>query len=114
MPDTREFDLHLGNKVVIGRASKNSSRGHLLPAEHNMYIDSPVISGQNNIKTCEITFSNLMQRPYQFLDSCSTIHKWRSEDCDYIGFASLRFWATLFSHQESLAANVYKDPSGRW
>lgn len=47
--DVREFDLALGSKFVIGRASKNASKGHLLPAKHNVYIDSPVVSREHAV-----------------------------------------------------------------
>jgi pSer/pThr/pTyr-binding forkhead associated (FHA) protein len=45
--DTREFDLALDSKFPIGRASKNMSKGYLLPAKHNIYIDSPVVSREH-------------------------------------------------------------------
>ncbi|OAL45571.1 hypothetical protein IQ07DRAFT_591363 [Pyrenochaeta sp. DS3sAY3a] len=41
---TREFDLSAGSSFPIGRASKNSTKKDLMPAPHNAYIDSPVIS----------------------------------------------------------------------
>ncbi|KAF2623903.1 hypothetical protein BU25DRAFT_461688 [Macroventuria anomochaeta] len=49
--ETREFDLALGSKFAIGRASKNTSKGYLLPAKHNVYIDSPVVSREHAILT---------------------------------------------------------------
>lgn len=49
--DVREFDVTLGSKFAIGRASKNTSKGYLLPAKHNVYIDSPVISREHAILT---------------------------------------------------------------
>lgn len=47
--NTRQFDLALDSQRTVGRASKNSSKSHLLPAKHNMYIDSPVISREHAI-----------------------------------------------------------------
>lgn len=49
--DTREFDLALDSKFTIGRASKNTSRGYFVPAKHNLYIDSPVVSREHAILT---------------------------------------------------------------
>lgn len=49
--DIREFDVALDSKFAIGRASKNTSKGYLLPAKHNVYIDSPVISREHAILT---------------------------------------------------------------
>jgi pSer/pThr/pTyr-binding forkhead associated (FHA) protein len=42
--ETREFNLPLGSTFPIGRASKNVAKRDLMPAPHNAYIDSPVIS----------------------------------------------------------------------
>jgi hypothetical protein len=42
--ETREFNLPLGSTFPIGRASKNVAKKDLMPAPHNAYIDSPVIS----------------------------------------------------------------------
>lgn len=52
---TREFDLELDSKFAIGRASKNISKGYLLPAKHNVYIDSPVVSREHAILTADAT-----------------------------------------------------------
>lgn len=52
---TREFDLELNSKFAIGRASKNVSKGYLLPAKNNVYIDSPVVSREHAILTANTT-----------------------------------------------------------
>lgn len=49
--DTREFYVALDTKFAIGRASKNMSKGYLLPAKHNVFIDSPVVSREHAILT---------------------------------------------------------------
>jgi hypothetical protein len=45
----REFDLALGSKFPIGRASKNNTKKELMPASTNAYIDSPVISREHAV-----------------------------------------------------------------
>ncbi|KAF3035349.1 hypothetical protein E8E12_007245 [Didymella heteroderae] len=52
---TREFNLELDSKFAIGRASKNISKGYLLPAKNNVYIDSPVVSREHAILTANAT-----------------------------------------------------------
>ena len=42
--DTREFDLPLDATFPIGRSSSNVTKPHLMPAKHNAYIESPVVS----------------------------------------------------------------------
>ncbi|CAO2650120.1 Nn.00g014120.m01.CDS01 [Neocucurbitaria sp. VM-36] len=44
---SREFDLPLNSTFPIGRASKNATKKELMPAPHNAYIDSPVISREH-------------------------------------------------------------------
>jgi hypothetical protein len=41
---SRRFTLPLGSTFPIGRASRNTTKADLMPAEHNAFIDSPVIS----------------------------------------------------------------------
>jgi hypothetical protein len=41
---SREFDLPLNTTFPIGRSSRNNTKRELMPAKHNAYIDSPVIS----------------------------------------------------------------------
>jgi hypothetical protein len=41
---SRRFTLLLGSTFPIGRASRNTTKAELMPAEHNAFIDSPVIS----------------------------------------------------------------------
>ena len=47
--ETREFNLPLGSTFPIGRASKNAAKKDLMPAPHNAYIDSPVISREHAV-----------------------------------------------------------------
>lgn len=49
--DTREFCVAVDTKFPIGRASKNMSKGYLLPAKHNVFIDSPVVSREHAVLT---------------------------------------------------------------
>lgn len=46
---TREFDLPINSTFPIGRASKNATKRELMPAPHNAYIDSPVISREHAV-----------------------------------------------------------------
>ncbi|KAF1848920.1 uncharacterized protein K460DRAFT_364859 [Cucurbitaria berberidis CBS 394.84] len=45
--ESREFDLPLNATFPIGRASKNATKRELMPAPHNAFIDSPVISREH-------------------------------------------------------------------
>ena len=68
--DTREFDLALDSKFAIGRASKNTSKGYLLPAKHNVYIDSPVVSREHAIFTASTTSG----APQVFVTDTTSMH----------------------------------------
>jgi hypothetical protein len=51
--DTREFDLALDATFPIGRSSSNAAKPHLMPAKHNAYIESPVVSRSHAILTAD-------------------------------------------------------------
>ncbi|OSS43911.1 hypothetical protein B5807_11407 [Epicoccum nigrum] len=68
--DTREFNLDLGKKLVIGRASKNSSKGHLMPAKHNIYIDSPVVSREHATLSANLATGT----PHVFVTDTRSMH----------------------------------------
>ena len=68
--DTREFDLALDSKFAIGRASKNTSKGYLLPAKHNVYIDSPVVSREHALLTANTTSGT----PQVFITDTKSMH----------------------------------------
>ncbi|KAJ4331504.1 hypothetical protein N0V95_009873 [Ascochyta clinopodiicola] len=68
--DTREFEVPLGSKFVIGRASKNTSKGHLLPAKHNVYIDSPVVSREHAI----LTANTATGAPHVYITDTKSMH----------------------------------------
>ncbi|KAH6621886.1 hypothetical protein C7974DRAFT_397295 [Boeremia exigua] len=67
---TREFDLALDSKFAIGRASKNLSKGYLLPAKHNVYIDSPVVSREHAI----LTANSSTGTPQVFITDTKSMH----------------------------------------
>lgn len=68
--DTREFDLALDAKFAIGRASKNQSKGFLLPARHNVFIDSPVVSREHAIFTVRTSSGS----PHVFITDTKSMH----------------------------------------
>ncbi|KAF9697755.1 hypothetical protein EKO04_004114 [Ascochyta lentis] len=68
--DTREFDVALDAKFAIGRASKNTYKGHLLPAKHNVYIDSPVVSREHAILTANATSG----APHVYITDTKSMH----------------------------------------
>lgn len=68
--DTREFDLALEAKFPIGRASKNQTKGYLLPAKHNVYIDSPVVSREHAILTTDAASGS----PQVFVTDTRSMH----------------------------------------
>jgi hypothetical protein len=68
--DTREFDLALDSKFAVGRASRNMSKGYLLPAKHNVYIDSPVVSREHAILTANTTSGT----PQVFITDTNSMH----------------------------------------
>src|SRR5690242_19766862 len=68
--DTREFDLALEAKFPIGRASKNQTKGYLLPAKHNVYIDSPVVSREHAILTADAASGS----PQVFVTDTKSMH----------------------------------------
>ncbi|KAJ4991573.1 fha domain protein [Stagonosporopsis vannaccii] len=68
--DTREFDLALHSKFAIGRASKNQAKGNLLPARHNVYIDSPVVSREHAILTADAASGS----PHVYLTDTKSMH----------------------------------------
>ena len=68
--DTREFDLALDSKFAIGRASKNTSKGYLLPAKHNVYIDSPVVSREHAVLTANASTGT----PRVFITDTKSMH----------------------------------------
>ncbi|KZM18890.1 uncharacterized protein EKO05_0010390 [Ascochyta rabiei] len=68
--NTREFDVALGSKFTIGRASKNTSKGHLLPAKHNVYIDSPVVSREHAI----LTANTATGAPHVYVTDTKSMH----------------------------------------
>lgn len=47
--ETREFDLPMNSTFPIGRASRNATKKELMPAQHNAYIDSPVVSREHAV-----------------------------------------------------------------
>lgn len=52
--ETREFDLPLDSTYPIGRASKSLSKRALMPAPHNAFIDSPVISREHAVLSARL------------------------------------------------------------
>lgn len=53
--ETREFDLPLHSSYPVGRASKNVAKRDLMPAPHNAYIDSPVISREHAVLSATLS-----------------------------------------------------------
>ncbi|KAF1931236.1 uncharacterized protein M421DRAFT_417889 [Didymella exigua CBS 183.55] len=67
---TREFDLELNSEFAIGRASKNISKGYLLPAKNNVYIDSPVVSREHAILTANV----ISGTPQVYITDAKSMH----------------------------------------
>jgi hypothetical protein len=68
--DSRTFELTLGSKFPIGRASKNTTKKVLMPASHNAYIDSPVISREHALLSAEATSAG----PQVFVTDTGSMH----------------------------------------
>jgi hypothetical protein len=68
--DSREFDLPLGSSFPIGRASKNTTKKDLMPAPHNAYIDSPVISREHALLSANADHG----APQVFISDTGSMH----------------------------------------
>ncbi|KAH8723411.1 hypothetical protein GQ44DRAFT_685220 [Phaeosphaeriaceae sp. PMI808] len=67
--DHREFDVPVGSSFPIGRASKNTTKKDLMPAVHNAYIDSPVISREHAVLSVPST-----DVPHVFITDVASMH----------------------------------------
>ncbi|KAF2848443.1 hypothetical protein T440DRAFT_509553 [Plenodomus tracheiphilus IPT5] len=69
--EKREFVLPIDRSIYpIGRASKSEAKRNLLPAPHNAYIDSPVVSREHAILTASPNSGN----PVVFISDCGSMH----------------------------------------
>jgi hypothetical protein len=69
--ESRSFELLVGGaSFPIGRASKNTSKKVLMPAAHNAYIDSPVISREHALLSAEAT----VEGPQVFVTDTGSMH----------------------------------------
>jgi hypothetical protein len=68
--EAREFDLFLGGRFPIGRASKNTTKKDLMPAASNAFIDSPVISRDHAV----LSASTQLGAPQVFITDAGSMH----------------------------------------
>ncbi|KAF2832374.1 hypothetical protein CC86DRAFT_366185 [Ophiobolus disseminans] len=68
--DSRRFDLAVGAAFPIGRASRNTTKKDLMPAEHNAFIDSPVISRDHAV----LSASTVDDVPKVFITDSNSMH----------------------------------------
>jgi hypothetical protein len=69
--DSRSFELVVGGAPFpIGRASKNTTKKVLMPAAHNAFIDSPVISRAHAVMFADAT----VQGPQVFVTDTGSMH----------------------------------------
>ncbi|KAH7383847.1 hypothetical protein BKA66DRAFT_549290 [Pyrenochaeta sp. MPI-SDFR-AT-0127] len=68
--ESREFDLPINSTFPIGRASKNATKRELMPAPHNAYIDSPVISREHAILSANTTSGT----PQVYISDSGSMH----------------------------------------
>ncbi|KAF2997330.1 hypothetical protein E8E13_002913 [Curvularia kusanoi] len=108
---TREFRLALDTKCTIGRASKNSSKGHLMPEKHNMYIDSPVISREHAILSVKASAG----APQVFVTDTKSMHGTYVNDTELAPFVpwqlsngdKLRFGVNVSRNENYYEAYIY-------
>jgi len=68
--DAREFDLPVGSSFPIGRSSKNATKPELLPAVHNAFINSPVISREH----AKLTANTSTGLPQVYIEDVGSMH----------------------------------------
>ncbi|KAH9878244.1 hypothetical protein J1614_003461 [Plenodomus biglobosus] len=68
--ETREFDLPLHSTYPVGRASKNVAKRDLMPAPHNAYIDSPVISREHAVLSATLSHGT----PQVYITDSGSMH----------------------------------------
>jgi hypothetical protein len=68
--EKREFDLSLESTFPIGRASRNATKTELMPAQHNAYIDSPVVSREHAV----LSASDSSGKPEVYITDSGSMH----------------------------------------